>query len=201
MEKTMKFLILLISMICLNLAAATHLSAQDSGATDAPKKILVAYFSHTLTTQNVAMHIQNSLPGADILRIETVVSYPDNYDAVVDIAKKELESQAKPALKPITADVSSYDVIFIGYPIWWRTIPRAVYVFLESYDLSGKTIVPFCTHRGSKISGTDKVIKDLVPNASVLKGLAVKAKIVTRNPDNGASKPVRKWLSSIGFKL
>jgi flavodoxin len=102
-------------------------------------------------------------------------------------------------LKPIALDVNSYDVIFIGYPIWWYTLPRAVYVFLESYDFSGKTIVPFCTHGGSRLSGTENVIKTLQPKASVLRGLEISRNVINRNPENGARKPIQDWLASLGY--
>ncbi|SHN71624.1 flavodoxin [Desulfovibrio litoralis] len=162
------------------------------------KKTLIVYFSHTQTTEKVALEIHKKV-GGDIFRIETVQQYPTEHKATVTLAEKERDANARPALKTQVENIDSYDVIFIGYPIWWYTLPMPLYTFLESYDLSGKTIIPFCTHGGSSMSGTEDVIKKLQPNAKVLDGLAVSRNIIRSNPDTGAEKPVAEWLSKLGY--
>jgi flavodoxin len=112
------------------------------------KKILVAYFSHSGNTREIANQIHKSADG-DIFEIQSVNPYPHDYDAVVEQAKQELKSGHKPALKTKMENIKSYDLGFIGYPIWWGTFPAPVKTFLSEYDFSGKTIVPFCTHEGS----------------------------------------------------
>jgi flavodoxin len=112
------------------------------------KKILVVYFSHSGNTREIANQIHKSI-GGDIFEIQAVKPYPHDYDAVVKQARQELDSGYKPALKTTIESIKPYDLVFIGYPIWWSTVPSAVRAFLSEYDLSGKTIVPFCTHEGS----------------------------------------------------
>jgi len=105
----------------------------------------VVYFSRSGNTREIANQIHERV-GGDIFEIQPEEPYPSNYDAVVKQAKQELESGYKPKLKAKIENIESYDVIFVGSPIWWGTIPAPVVTFLSEYDLSGKTIVPFCTH-------------------------------------------------------
>lgn len=162
------------------------------------KKILVAYFSHTQTTEKVAREIQRKT-GGDLFRIETVRDYPAEHRELVDFAEKERDANARPALKSTVGDMDSYDVVFLGYPIWWYTLPMPLFTFLESYDFSGKTIIPFCTHGGSRLSGTEDVIKKIHPKANILEGLAVHRDRIGNGPDNGAEKPVAEWLSKLSY--
>ena len=99
------------------------------------KKTLVVYFSHSGNTRALANHIHKSV-GGDILEMDAVKPYPDDYDACVRQAKEELNSGHKPALKTRIENITSYDVVFIGYPIWWGTIPAPVRTFLSEYDFS-----------------------------------------------------------------
>ena len=109
------------------------------------KKILVAYFSHSGNTREIANQIHKSV-GGDIFEIQVVKPYPHDYDAVVQQARQELDSGYKPVLKTKIENIKSYDLVFIGYPNWCSTVPAPVRTFLSEYDFSGKTIVPFCTH-------------------------------------------------------
>lgn len=162
------------------------------------KKILVAYFSHTQTTEKVAREIQNGT-GADLFKIETARPYPSEHKATTAFARKERDDDARPELKGAVENMDSYDVIFLGYPIWWYTLPMPLYTFLESYDLSGKTVIPFVTHGGSGMSGTEAVIRELQPGARLLKGLSIHRNVIRNNPDSGAQKPVADWLGELGF--
>lgn len=151
------------------------------------KKILIAYFSHTGNTRKAANQI-HELVGGDIVEIKTEIPYPTNYNECADLAKKEKESNARPKLSIKVENMNSYDVIFVGYPIWWYTAPMAIHTFLESYDLSGKTVIPFCTSGGSDVAESLPAIKSLCPNSTVLQGLTA------NNPSD-----IKPWLSKLGM--
>ena len=139
---------------------------------DITKKILVAYFSHSGNTREIANQIHKSMSG-DIVEIQSVKAYPTDYDAVVKQARQELDSSYNPALKTKLENIKSYNLIFIGYPIWWRTFPAPVKTFLSEYDLSGKIIVPFCTHAGSGQVRSITDVSKLCPKSTILEGIAV----------------------------
>lgn len=156
-------------------------------------KILVAYFSHSGNTKALAETIQ-ATAGGDLFQIKTVETYPAEYNAVVDVAKKEQNANSRPDLATKVEDMSSYDVVFVGYPNWWGTIPMGVFTFLEGYDFSDKKIVPFCTHGGSALGRSERDIKRLCPHSTVLDGLAVSGSSV-RN----AQSSVSAWLRKLGI--
>jgi flavodoxin len=166
--------------------SASAKTLEDKTSKD--KKILVAYFSHSGNTKRAAAQIHN-LVGGDMFEIKTVTPYPTGYDESVEVAKKEKETNARPALSTKVNNMASYDVIFIGYPIWWHTAPMPIYTFLEAYDLSGKTVIPFCTSYSSDIAESMDAIKSLSPNAIILEGLTA----------NDPSK-IEPWLSRIGMR-
>jgi flavodoxin len=136
--------------------------------------ILVAYFSHTGNTRVIANQIHENV-GGDIFEIVTVDPYPDDYNACVDKAKQEQDDNSRPELATKVENMDSYDVVFVGYPNWWGTMPMAVFTFLEEYDFSGKTIVPFCTHEGSGLGRSVEDIKELCPQSTILEGLQSRA--------------------------
>ena len=126
--------------------------------------ILIAYFSHTGENYNVGViekgntHIVADMiaeeTGGDLFEIATVNPYPDTYEECTEVAMQEQRENARPELTAQVENMEQYDTVYLGYPIWWGELPMAVYTFLESYDFSGKTIVPFCTHEGSGLAGT-----------------------------------------------
>ncbi|MBE8950586.1 MAG: NAD(P)H-dependent oxidoreductase [Quinella sp. 3Q1] len=172
------------------------------------KKILVVYFSRTgeeysignITKGNTAIVAEMiaAKTGADTFEIKPAVAYPDAYEPCTEIAKKELESNARPALEKNIDNLAQYDTVFIGFPIWWGALPRVMMTFLEANDFSGKTIVPFCTHGGSGLAGTVREIKDACPNAKVLDGLAIVGK-TAQNDSAAAEMEVDAWLSGLGY--
>jgi flavodoxin len=171
----------------------------------ANSKSLIAYFSRKGNnyvggsivnlpignTEAIAKKIQK-LTGSDIFQIRTVKSYPEDYTETTDVAREEKRQNDRPVLTEIVADMDSYDVIYIGYPNWYGTMPMAVFTFLEEYDFSGKTIVPFCTHEGSGMGSSERDIKKLCPNAKVLSGLAIRGVSVDR-----ADNDITDWLKKI----
>ena len=157
------------------------------------KKILVVYFSHSGNTYEIANQI-HSIMGGDIFEIQAVNPYPKDYNSVVNQAKQELNSDYNPELKTKVENIKSYDLIFLGYPIWWGTFPAPVKTFLSESDLSGKTIVPFCTHEGSGLGHSVSDISKFCPKAVILSGLAVRG-----SSAKTAEKEISQWLLRIGI--
>ena len=136
--------------------------------------------------------------GADLFEIDTVNPYPDTYDECMDVAKQEQSDNARPEIIDPPENLDQYDTIFIGYPIWWGDLPMAVYTFLESYDFSGKTVIPFNTHEGSGQANTKSSIERACPGATVLDGLAIRGS-VAQNEQDEAKKDVAEWLERLRF--
>ena len=142
----------------------------------------------------MAQTIQQAV-GGDLLRIETVEEYPLEHEALVDFAAEEQEAGARPALATQIENLEQYDTIFLGYPNWWGDMPQALYTFLESYDLSGKTIIPFCPHGGSGFSRTQSTIAELQPEATVREdGLTL-----SRNDVADSAEQVTAWAQGLGL--
>jgi len=156
-------------------------------------KALVVYYSRTGNTREIASQIHKKI-GGDIVEIQPVESYPDDYNACTKQAKQELNSGHKPALKTKFENIGAYDVIFVGSPNWWSTIAAPVKTFLSEYDLSGKTIVPFITHEGSGLALSVTDIATLCPNSTVLDGLAVRG-----GSSRTAQNIVSEWLRKLGI--
>ncbi len=155
--------------------------------------ILVAYFSHSGNTRVIATQIHESI-GGKICEIISVNQYPGDYDEVVEQARKELKEEYKPKLKTKVENMESYNVVFVGSPNWWGTIPRPVATFLSAYDFSGKTIAPFCTHEGSRLGRIVTDITKLCPQSTILDGLAVRGSDAKK-----AQNVVSEWLRKIGI--
>nr|WP_321458730.1 flavodoxin [uncultured Cohaesibacter sp.] len=169
--------------------------AQQSGG---QSRILVACFSRTGNTRTVAEQIV-TLTGADFFELKTTHSYPAEYRATTDQAKREQQQNFRPQLTDNVSNMDQYDVVFVGYPNWWGTMPMAFFSFLEAYDFAGKSIVPFCTHEGSRLGRSVADIEALCPNAALLGGLALRGasdgSIVTAS--TSAQSAVRDWVGSL----
>lgn len=174
-------------------------------------KKLVVFFSHTGENYNVGnikkgnTHIIADMiadaTGADRFEIVPEKEYPkDSYDECIQIAKHEKQINARPAVKG-DINVEDYDMIFLGYPNWWGESPMCVYTFIEKHDWTGKTVIPFITHEGSGMGGTDRKIATACKGADVLvgKGLAVQGKVAQEN-QTSAQKSVNNWLERLGLK-
>lgn len=169
-------------------------------------KILVAYFSRADENYNVgviekgntqilAEFIAQELK-VETFHIQTVTPYPKNYRECTNVASEERKNNARPKLAGTIPDVSEYDIIFLGYPIWWGDLPMAMYTFLETSDFSGKTIIPFCTHEGSGESGTVRRIQSACPKATVLKAFSMRGQ-TSQNSRDAAKRDTLKWLGEI----
>lgn len=158
------------------------MTAACSGPKEEAQKVLVLYYSQTNNTKAVAEEIANRL-GADIEEIVAVNPYDGDFQATIERCKQEREKGVLPDIQPIKADISQYDVIFIGYPVWFGTYAPPVTAFLGNVDLSGKKIVPFCTF-GS--GGLESSVKDLAaaqPKAEILPGYGVRAARMEAMPE------------------
>ncbi len=124
-------------------------------------------------TERVAEYIRNAI-GGDLFELETVREYSENYKTCTEEAAAEKKTNARPALKKLPESIDNYDVIFLGYPNWWGTAPMAVFTFLDSFDFSGKIIVPFCTNEGSGMGTSERDIQRECPSAEVRSGLTVR---------------------------
>ena len=181
-------------------------SDQSSNETTSSSNILVVYFSlageqyevgviEKGNTEIVAEMIADAT-GADTFKIESTEEYPTTYDGLLDISRKEEDDP--PEIASTVDNMDDYDTIFLGYPIWWGDTPTIIKVFLQSYDFSGKTIIPFCTHAGSGLSGTDETIRELCPDSTIGEGLAIRGS-TAQNDRDSAKESVTKWLSDNGY--
>ncbi len=147
------------------------------------------------TTEYVARLIQDNV-GGDLHSIETVEPYSTEFDAVVDQNHEEMNAGTMPELKESDLDTAQYDTVFIGYPVWATNAPQAIFSFLSQYDLSGKTVIPFCTHDGYGAGSSCGDIADAIDGeTAVLDGLAIEAPDVP-----GAAGTVAEWLGNIGME-
>ncbi len=134
--------------------------------------------------------------GADVFRLETVEQYPREHESLTQFAKGEAESNARPKLK-LLPDLTGYDTVFIGYPIWWYKMPMALYTMFDKLDFLGKKIAPFTVHGGSRLGGTDDEIRRLEPGAKVLEGLAISRGDVA---DEDTPEEVSEWVRELGLE-
>ena len=142
----------------------------------------------------VADMIQDNV-GGDLFSIRTSVVYPTDGGELIDYAAREQDENARPELTSHIENPDQYDTIFIGYPNWWADLPMAVYSFFDEYDFSGKTIIPFNVHNGSRFSRTIQTIKELEPNATMVEdGFTVSEQTV-----DGAAGDVADWLDELGY--
>ena len=200
-----------------NTVDTTEQSSQDSNEKlISANKILITYFSVTETdgtdtsasasrvatengivgnTQYVAHVIQQEIDG-DLYRIETVQTYPETHDPLLEFAYEERSDDARPELKSEIENFDEYDTVFIGYPNWNADLPMPLYTFLEKYDFDSKTIIPFTTHGGSGFSGTIGTIADLQPNATVVSnGLSI-----SRNDIASSEAQIKEWIEELHIK-
>ena len=183
---------LMLLLAVVTLTAVSCGSKKETPKEEAPK-MLVLYYSQTGNTKAVAVEIANKL-GADIEEITMVEPYDPDFQATIDRCKKDQEQGILPEIQPVKADIANYDVIFLGFPVWFGTYAPPVTTFLNSADFSGKKIVPFCTF-GS--GGLESSVKDLAaaePDAEILPGYGVRAARLEAMPQE-----VDNFLKANGF--
>lgn len=183
---------------------------EEDNASSEPEtgsSILVAYFSLAGEQYQVGVidegntsiisHMIAEQTGADLYEIEPTTPCPETYDGLLEISQQEMADDARPEIASSVENMDTYDTVFIGYPIWWGDMPMIVYNFLESYDFSGKTIVPFCTHGGSGLAGTEGTIAE-VTGATMVDGLAISGE-AAQNDREAAQQQVTEWLQGAGY--
>ena len=191
-------------------AAPDGSQVDDAAQTEQTKggsNMLVAYFSLAGEQYGVGVveegntsiiaHMIAEQAGADLFEIEPETPYPTTYQGLLDVSQQEMRDNARPEIAGTVENMADYDTIFIGYPNWWGDMPMIVYSFLESYDLSGKTIVPFCTHGGSGLSNTESTIADIT-GGTMKDGLAIPGTTAQNHRDTAGSK-VAQWLREGDF--
>lgn len=204
MRKTTIILALCLSAFSL-MSCAQNKKNEVPVKKDVNSKKLVVYFSRTGenygvgyikkgNTNIVAEIIANETKG-HLFQIEPTKPYPEKYEDCVSQATKERRSQARPEIRH-DIDIEPYDVIFLGYPIWWGDMPMPVYTFLEKHDWNGKTIIPFCTHEGSGISGTEQNIRKACKGAIVKAGFSVEGH-EAQNHQEQVRKSVAEWIETL----
>ena len=162
-------------------------TAEDSSSA------LIAYFSWSGNTEQVAQIIQQET-GGDLFEIAPATPYTDDYNELLDIAQQEQSDKARPELAGQVENWEQYDTIFVGYPNWWSDAPMAVYTFVESYDWSGKTLVPFNTSASGGFGRSLSGLEESAAGASILDGLSF-----TERTLDDAQSEVTAWLNGLGL--
>lgn len=150
-------------------------------------KTLIVYYSWGGETKKAAAKIAKAV-NADTVRIQPKTAYSKDYDTVVKVAQRELNRNARPAIATKIASISQYDTVFVGYPIWWGDAPMLIRTFLENHNVSGKTVIPFCTSAGSGISGSMSSIRSSAKGAEVVNG---------RDLTDDSQTQVRNWINRV----
>ena len=186
----MKKLIMFLAMT----ACVTTACTQQKKTTENEKRQLVLYYSEVGSTKAVAEELQKQL-GADIEAIECVEPYSGNFQETIQRSGQEREKGETPALKPLTKNIADYDVIFLGYPIWFGTYAMPIATLVKEQDFAGKTIVPFCTFGSGGLNTSTEALKQALPKATILKGYGVRAARVA-----AAEKELDRFLKENGYK-
>lgn len=170
------------------LTSKVEVSEPGKGEKKEPK-VLVAFFSWGGTTRGIAGEVRKQ-SGGDLFEIEPVREYSSDYNTVLNEVQRDQRENARPKLKGRVENFGQYDVILLGYPNWWASVPAPVASFLESYDFSGRTIIPFCSHGGGRLGQSVTAIGKLAPNAVIGTPLSV-------HYGGGSSMPadVAAWLA------
>ncbi len=190
MKKVLFIIIGLIVLCAVGFFTFNNISMGKEITNMNDKKVLVAYYSYSGNTEKVAKKIQN-LTNGDLFEIVPKQPYSNNYNEVVALAQQEKQKDVRPELID-NGDVSGYDIIFIGTPVWWYTMATPVKTFIANNDFSGKIIVPFCTHGGGGASSTYIDMQKLAPNAKVLTGY-------TSYEDTAKDNEITSWINNLKF--
>lgn len=154
-------------------------------------KTLIAYFSWSGTTAEAAREIQQAT-GGDLFEITVADAYPSSYQSTAERARRERDQNERPALGTAAPDLSGYDVLLVGYPIWWHTAPMVIDTFLESYDLTGKTVLPFSTSGGSDIEESMADVRRVATGHGAAVGTGLNANSLSQSR-------IQEWLNSNGI--
>ena len=189
------------------LLATLIVMAVISSAFAAEAKMLIAVFSRADENYSVGrVTVGNTMKlaqviaaktGAELFEIAPAKKYPANYDECTEVAQRELNQNARPAIAQ-DKDISEYDVIFLGYPIWWGEAPMCVFTFIEAHDWSGKTVIPFCTSEGSGAGRTDSSLKAALKGADVKRVMNIRGRTAQKG-GHDVDAAVDSWLKTLGL--
>lgn len=196
-------------MISLALSLVLVFGTVSVFAEETASHVLVVWFSHAGENYAVGVIEEGNTArmgkiiaeqmNADIFELVPVVPYSNVYDEVLDQATEEQRTNARPEYEGEIENWDQYDTVFIGFPIWWGEIPNIVYTFMDSYDFSGKTVIPFNTHEGSGQARSQRDMTEYLPKGNVQKGLAVRGS-KAQNDAEGTAADVAAWLKELGLK-
>lgn len=190
----------------LSSCAKAQESVPEKGESLQGKKVLILYLSRTKNTKAVAEIIQKKV-GGDLVALEVATPYPENYQQIVAQVARENETGFLPPLKTTINSIQKYDVVFLGFPTWGMQLPPPMKSFLNQYDLSGKTVVPFNTNGGYGIGSSFETVKRLCPNSTVLEGFSTKGGVerdgilfvMEGDKEKQVQNELGKWLKKIGL--
>jgi len=189
-----------LDILCQDIAC--YIKNRSEGGDVRVSKKLIAFYSRadenyvdglikTLEVGNteIVANMMKELTGADLFKIEQIVPYAKDYDECIAQAQNDQRQNARPELKKYPENIKEYDVIYLGFPNYWNTLPMAVFTFLEHFDFNGKTMKPFCTHEGSGIGRSIRDIKKLCPMAKIEKELVIRGGRAKQ-----AKKDIEEWI-------
>ena len=174
-------------------APAEETAESETSTTGDSSSVLIAYFSWSGNTEQVAQIIQQET-GGDLFEIAPATPYTNDYNELLDIAQQEQSGNARPELAGQVENWEQYDTIFVGYPNWWSDAPMAVYTFVESYDWDGKTLVPFNTSASGGFGRSLPGLEESAAGASILDGISL-----TERTLGNAQSEVTTWLNELGL--
>lgn len=158
------------------------------------QKRLILYYSETGTTKTVALELQKQT-GADIEAVEAVVPYTGDFQETIQRSGGEMQRGEFPAIKPLTKNIADYDIIFLGYPIWFGTYAMPIATLVKENDFAGKKIVPFCTFGSGGLNTSSDALRKALPKADITKGYGVRTVRVS-----AAAKELDRFLKENGYK-
>jgi len=170
------------------------IAAMIAFTTSYAQKALVLYYSETGTTKAVAEELQKQT-GADIEAVEAVEPYSGNFQETIQRGQREMQSGQTPALRPLKKKIADYDVIFLGYPIWFGTYAMPIATLVKEQDFDGKRIVPFCTFGSGGLNTSSDALRKALPKANILPGYGVRTARVA-----AAARELDRFLKENGYK-
>lgn len=186
-------LLTIVMIVCNGFIMLKNGYAAEPNTITNNNKTLIVYYSRSGNTDTIAQYINNQT-GADVIKLETVQPYPEQYRATTIQAKKELEEDFYPELKTKINNIADYDVILIGSPNWWGTLSMPIRTFLHETNLSNKQIALFITHEGSGLGRSIDDLKKFQPNVSVLDSIAIRGSNV-----NSSQQQIQQWINKLGI--
>ena len=178
----------IMKKLLLSIAAMTAITTASA------QKMLILYYSETGTTKVVAEELQKQT-GADIECIEAVEPYSGNFQETIQRGQREMQSGEYPVLKPLTKKIADYDIIFLGYPIWFGTYANPIVTLVKEQDFAGKDIIPFCTFGSGGLNTSSEALRKALPKAKILEGYGIRTARVA-----AAARELDRFLKENGYK-